>query len=43
MLKEREGECAHEWGKGREREGKRIPSRLHTVSAEPHAKLDPMN
>ena len=25
-----------EWGRGRERERERIPSRLHTTSAEPH-------
>ena len=34
--------CAHEWGAGRERKrGERIPSRLHVVSTEPEAGLDP--
>ena len=30
-------------GGGAEREGERIPSRLHTVSAEPEAGLELMN
>ena len=35
------------WGRDRkrerERERERIPSRLHAVSAEPEARLDPVN
>ena len=31
--------CVHEEGRGREREGDRIPSRLCTVRAEPDAGL----
>ena len=31
------------FGGGRERERKRIPSRLHTVSAEPHMGLELVN
>ena len=31
------------WGWGRERERQRIPSRLHTVSAESDVGLDPTN
>ena len=34
-------EC--KWGRGRERRRERIPSRLHTVSAESNVGLDPMN
>ena len=30
-------------GRGRERRGERIPSRLRADSTEPHAGLDPMN
>ena len=30
-------------GREREREGDRIPSRLHTVSAEPNVGLEPTN
>ena len=35
-------ESAYEWGRDREREEERerIPRRLHTVSAEPHAGLE---
>ena len=29
-----------EWRKGREREREKIPSRFHTVSAEPHVGLE---
>ena len=39
----REKVPVHKWGRGREREGESIPSRLHTVSAEPDAGLDPTN
>ena len=33
----------HEPGRGRERGKDRIPSRLHTISAEPHTGLEPTN
>ena len=43
-------EREHTWGRSRERKrerwssrGGRIPSRLHTVSTEPDAELEPMN
>ena len=36
-------ERAWKQGRGRERGRKRIPSRLHAVSAEPNVGLDPMN
>ena len=41
----RERESAQGRGKGREkgRGRKKIPSRLHAVSSEPNAGLDPMN
>ena len=32
-----------EWGKGREKEGERIPSRLHTVHTEPNVRLQLMH
>ena len=37
--RERERERERMWGRG-EREGERIPSRLHTVSIEPDAGLE---
>ena len=37
----REREKAHFWERQRERE--RIPSRLHTASAEPNTQLEPTN
>ena len=40
---ERESACKHKLGRGRERGRERIPSRLHTVSAEPDAGLHLMN
>ena len=40
ILRERD---RREWGRGRERERKRIPNRLHTVSAEPDEGHDPTN
>ena len=41
----RETEREHEQGRGREREkgGERIPSRLHTVTTEPHPGLSLTN
>ena len=40
----REKEREHQWGRGRERERRdRISSRLHTVSAEPDARLKVTN
>ena len=41
--RERERERENEMGRSRERERDRIPSRLCTVSAEPHAGLEPTN
>ena len=32
-----------EQGRGRDREGERIPSRLHPVNMKPDPGLDPMN
>ena len=40
--RERERACTSEQGRGRKRR-KRIPSRLHTVRAEPDTGLDPVN
>ena len=40
---EREREQVHEQGRGRERWGERIPSRLCTVSSEPDMGLEPVN
>ena len=36
-------EREREWVRGRERGRERIPSRLHTVSTEPDAGLEPTN
>ena len=33
----------YEWGRGRKRGKERIPSRLHAVSTEPDAGLEPTN
>ena len=41
FLRERETAC--EWGRGRERGRQRIPTRLHAVSTEPDAGLEPMS
>ena len=41
VLRERQRAC--EQGRGREREGKRIPGRLHAVGTEPNAGLDLTN
>ena len=41
--RERERERDHERERGRERGKQRIPSRLHTVSAEPDVGLSLMN
>ena len=41
--RERERERAHASRGGAEREGERIPSRFHAVSAEPNAGLDLTN
>ena len=51
FLREREREsvcvcvcvCVCEWGRGRERGRRRIQSRLHAVSTEPHMGLEFMN
>ena len=37
---ERESDREHEWGRGREREEERIPSRLRPVRAEPDTELE---
>ena len=37
------GEYTHEWGRGREREGERIPSRLCAVSTQPDSGLSLSN
>ena len=41
--RERKRERKHEWGRDRERGKERIPSRLHTVSAEPDVGLQLTN
>ena len=38
---ERERACVQEWGRGREKGRKRIPSRLPAVSEKPDVRLDP--
>ena len=45
LFGDRESVCVHRRGRGREGEGEteRIPSRLHTVSAEPDAGLELTN
>ena len=35
-----ERQIEHEWGRGRETGGERIPSGLHTVSTDPDAGLE---
>ena len=43
FLKVEERAQTHEWGRGRERGRQRIPSRLHTINAEPDAGLELVN
>ena len=47
LVGERERVCAHEWGRGREREREggreRLPSRPHAVSVEPSLGLELTN
>ena len=40
MLRERQEDREHEWGRGREGRRERIPGRLRTVSTEPEAGLE---
>ena len=40
---EREREREFKWGRDREKGRERIPSRVHAVSMEPDAGLNPMN
>ena len=42
-MRERERERESEQGRGRQRGRERIPSRLHTVSPEPHVGLELTN
>ena len=39
MLRERQEDREHEWGRGREGRRERIPGRLRTVSTEPNSGL----